>query len=579
MRPLSIKPFSNLPKLLILIILLCSTIVIHATNITIEGIVFQLVGQSAYLIDGKNTTSANVVIPYALSYNGQEYVVKNIQSNAFQSCDKIYSVVIPDGVVSVGESVFDHCNNLTTVTIGNGLVEIGFKMFNSCEKLSVITLGESITSIGDYSFYGCSEIEKIIFPEGMTKIGSYAFYNCAKLPEIVLPKNIQSIGDSAFWGCASLSTFNWPANITELPSGVLGKCSNLESVYLPEGIEKLGNSAFHSCSKLSNINLPKTLKVIDTSAFNGCSRLDNIKLPVSLQSIGNYAFASSGISSIVIPGSVTEVGTWCFCLSSKIKKVIFQDGVERIGGAAFYGAENLEEVVLGRTVTGFTHYNTAYGIFSYCRNLKTIVCKSNTVPNEFYSDCDKSFNWYPRSVSFLVPLGTKENYDSMRDFFTITEVAMEDLDQEYPTDCEPETEILVTAIALNTSSVEGKESDQIQITATVLPKDATNKVLKWSSSDESVATVDDTGLISLVKKGMAVITTSATDDSGVSAKCAVVVTESSGIEDILTDKSVYVKIFNLKGILIYEGIYSEANLVPDYYIVVCDGKNIKVKVK
>ncbi|MDE6527517.1 MAG: Ig-like domain-containing protein, partial [Muribaculaceae bacterium] len=132
---------------------------------------------------------------------------------------------------------------------------------------------------------------------------------------------------------------------------------------------------------------------------------------------------------------------------------------------------------------------------------------------------------------------------------------------------------------LDPSYAEGKEGEQIQIKATVLPEDATNKTIEWSSSDESIATVDGSGLISVLKKGTAIITASATDGSGVSAECIVVVTEYSGIEDIMTDKNTYVKVFNLSGVLVYEGIYSDANLVPDYYIVVCDGKNVKVKVE
>lgn len=139
-------------------------------------------------------------------------------------------------------------------------------------------------------------------------------------------------------------------------------------------------------------------------------------------------------------------------------------------------------------------------------------------------------------------------------------------------------EILVSSISLNPDSVDGKEGGQIQINATVLPEDAINKTISWGSSDETVATVDGTGLISLLKKGTAIITATATDGSGVSAECAVVVTEYSGIEDILTKKNTYVKIFNLSGVLVYKGIYSMAKLVPDYYIVVCDGKNIKIKV-
>lgn len=140
-------------------------------------------------------------------------------------------------------------------------------------------------------------------------------------------------------------------------------------------------------------------------------------------------------------------------------------------------------------------------------------------------------------------------------------------------------DILVSSIVLNPSAAEGKEGEQMQIDATVLPEDATYKVIRWSSSDESIAKVNKSGLISLIKKGTAVITASATDGSGVSAECAVVVTEYAGIKDILTDKDTYVKIFNLQGIKVYEGVYSEANLAPDYYIVVCDGKNVKVKVE
>lgn len=145
--------------------------------------------------------------------------------------------------------------------------------------------------------------------------------------------------------------------------------------------------------------------------------------------------------------------------------------------------------------------------------------------------------------------------------------------------CDITVRRFVSSISLYPSFIGGTEGEHIQIDATVLPEDATYKVIRWSSSDESIAKVNKSGLISLLKKGTAVITASATDGSGVSAECAVVVTEYAGIKDILTDKGIYVKIFNLQGIKVYEGIYSEANLAPDYYIVVCDGKNVKVKVE
>lgn len=140
------------------------------------------------------------------------------------------------------------------------------------------------------------------------------------------------------------------------------------------------------------------------------------------------------------------------------------------------------------------------------------------------------------------------------------------------------TKILVSSISLTPVSATGKTGEQIQISAAVLPENASNKDILWSSSDETVATVDNTGLITLITLGQATITASATDGSGVSATCEVVVTVATGIDDILSDTNTYVKVFNLSGVLVYEGIYSKANLAPGFYIVKYNGKNIKVNI-
>ena len=84
--------------------------------------------------------------------------------------------------------------------------------------------------------------------------------------------------------------------------------------------------------------------------------------------------------------------------------------------------------------------------------------------------------------------------------------------------------IKVTQIQLSqtrASLIEGKE---LQLTATVLPTDATNQSLTWSSSVEGVATVDPTGKVTAIKAGTTVITATAKDDSGISASCTVQVT-------------------------------------------------------
>lgn len=139
--------------------------------------------------------------------------------------------------------------------------------------------------------------------------------------------------------------------------------------------------------------------------------------------------------------------------------------------------------------------------------------------------------------------------------------------------------IQISDIRLSTNSGTIAVGETLQLNAIIAPDNASNKTIIWSSTNPTIASVNASGLVTAISEGNTKIIASATDDSGVSAECTVIVSESGGIDYIIADKSIYVKIFNLKGVLVYEGVYSEASLLPDYYVIVCDGKNIKVKVK
>ena len=85
----------------------------------------------------------------------------------------------------------------------------------------------------------------------------------------------------------------------------------------------------------------------------------------------------------------------------------------------------------------------------------------------------------------------------------------------------------VTDVKLNTETLELFTGDTATLTATVQPEDATNKTVTWSSSDNTVATVDNNGIVTAVKAGTATITATAEDDSGCSATCTVTVTDKT----------------------------------------------------
>lgn len=137
--------------------------------------------------------------------------------------------------------------------------------------------------------------------------------------------------------------------------------------------------------------------------------------------------------------------------------------------------------------------------------------------------------------------------------------------------------ILISEIILDPVNIEGDENESATINAVIIPENATNKQLKWYSSNDNVAVVND-GVVKLVKRGIAIITAEALDGSNVKSECTVVVSDSAGIESIIEDKNTDVKIFNLSGHLIYQGIYAEANIEPGIYIVLCKGRSFKAKI-
>lgn len=137
--------------------------------------------------------------------------------------------------------------------------------------------------------------------------------------------------------------------------------------------------------------------------------------------------------------------------------------------------------------------------------------------------------------------------------------------------------VLVREINLNPTTIDGKVNDLYEINATVLPENATNKVLNWESSNDDIATINN-GTLRLLKIGTATITATATDGSNISSDCTIVVSDNAGAGCVIEDQNTLVRIFDLNGYLIYDGKFSDAKLASGFYIILYNGKSYKTKI-
>lgn len=107
------------------------------------------------IIADNNSYSGSLVIPEKLYSGYGTFTITGIYAFAFDDCDGLTSVTIPNSVTSIASSMFSRCENLTSVTIPNSVTTIENDAFFYCKNLTSITIPNSVTSIGDYAFSYC----------------------------------------------------------------------------------------------------------------------------------------------------------------------------------------------------------------------------------------------------------------------------------------------------------------------------------------------------------------------------------------------------------------------------------------
>lgn len=104
--------------------------------------------------------------------------------------------------------------------------------------LSVV-IQDGVTSIGSGAFCGCKNLSDVHIPDSVTRIGEYAFGNCKSLKSIYFPDSVEEIGDAAFSGCQMLESFRIPSGISKIGENIFDLCPRMTSLRMPDTIRPL----------------------------------------------------------------------------------------------------------------------------------------------------------------------------------------------------------------------------------------------------------------------------------------------------------------------------------------------------
>ena len=369
---------------------------------------------------------------------GKDSQLTSIGDGAFNWCESLESITIPDSVTSIGEGAFCCCAKLTSITIPDGVKSIGNYAFAGCSALESITIPDSVLNIGDSAFKECTALKNITIPGSVLSIGDNAFKECTALESATISEGVKSIGDNAFYNCTNLVNVSLPDSLTSISfntfddranlqyyndgtayylgnsenhylvlvsviskeitsftiddktkfiwSSAFSECRVLESIENTQNILCIGSYAFEHCNNLKTFTIPYGVTTIENGTFFCCTNMQTITIPETVTSIGQSAFEGcNNLKSISIPNSVTSIGNKAFYECKKLENIIIPDGVTFIRFDTFNGCESLEWVSLPESV-----YYIDQFAFKNCSSLKSIIIPSAVTKIAFaaFLHCD-----------------------------------------------------------------------------------------------------------------------------------------------------------------------------------------------
>ena len=479
--------------------------------------------------------------------------VTKIGKNAFAGCSKIPAVEIPNSVSEIEEYAFDGCSGLKSVSFPASLKLIGVSAFQHCSGLTSVEIPNSVTAIADYTFANCPGLTSVTIPNSVTEIGTCAFYMCYSLKSLAIPNSVTLIGYEAFRGCMSLTSITVPNSVTLVGAGSFNGCTNLTSVTIPNSVTAVAAGSFLGCPNISSVicfaQVPPAISIntFEQSVYSKAT----LSVTESYESVyqEDPIWSLFAINSIKFANSISfNVTEWTgfegdsFTLSATItpdnaydKTLLWRSDAPEVATvnsngvvrAIAEGSANITATMangLSATcaVTVKARPIAVAEIELSAQELLMVEDETTQLIAEVKPDnaTDKTVTWSSsdEAVAIVDENGIVKAVKAGSAVITAT--ASNGLKATCPVAVSAKI-IDVIGLTLNMDDVELTEGETVQLTATIEPENVTDKTVVWSSSEPSVASVDENGNVTAVQGGTAVITASASN--GITASCTVTV--------------------------------------------------------
>ena len=349
----------------------------------------------------------------------------------------ISSVIIKNGVTTIGDHAFDNCEDLTNVEIPDSVVSIGKSAFFGCSSLASIRLPGSITTIKDRAFSACYGLKSISYSgsrltRDQIDIGEYndRFYEAEwHYCYSSNPNCFTGTTGDCVWtledthltisGKGKMGNYGYESDSENAPFIHAPWGLNISSLTIEYGVTSIGDRAFEDCTALTSVTIADSVTSVGFRSFDGCTALSSITFPDSVTAIStavlrgtayyndpnnwenNVLYAGNHLmeAKIGVSGDcIIREGTVCiadsaFSMCSELTSVQIPDSVVYIGTKAFQRCEQLVSVTIPGGVKEISQ-----SAFEDCSALTTA-----TISEGVNIIGHSAFSWCPSLTSIVIP--------------------------------------------------------------------------------------------------------------------------------------------------------------------------------
>lgn len=295
----------------------------YIINSELDAILKELPENTAdtpHLVTLKASNAIGVAM--ALDANRDKYVNLDLSGStfpiigdyAFDGCNNLIGIIIPNSVTIIGDYAFNYCSNLTEIIIPNSVTTIGERAFWSCSSLTSVNIPNSVINIVFLPFIYCnnlisinvaednpaySSVDGILYDKNKTNLIQYP---AGKTGELIIPDSVTRIRNGAFFS------------------------TKVDSVIMGNSVTNIGGSAF-SFSRLSSVTMSNSVTTIEQNAFSFLTRLTNINIPNSVTTIDNNAFRWADLVSVTFEGTILSenFNEYAFSFSGDLREKFYAD--------------------------------------------------------------------------------------------------------------------------------------------------------------------------------------------------------------------------------------------------------------